>query len=367
MQIDMHYYATYAMARAAGIKADDAHIIAYSAQYVDDSTKNNSKDHKDGGMVYCIATSHHGIAVIKNRIHKLEEQRRVWIPFHFYPGNIGDNLSKKLICQKNSKLVREMFDNHIEKAVSSNHGLHLIGIASHVFEDTFAHYGFSGVSSRNNKVDGGSFKFYDVKDKKILTYINNKFLNFLHKYSPKFLIKNWRKLASGGAEKASGALGHGAVGTYPDRPYLHWSYKYELTKEKSMHNNPETFLEACKELHMFFSKFADKRNNNDKVNHVDFAKIEDKVKKLINMEAKKEDRVAAWKKAINSGDLFDNENIEHINYSPNTWEKMKKDFSKLNKSSDIITQDIYKYHQAAFYHRYYTLKQLLPKYKLVVY
>ena len=31
MQLDMHYYATYAMARAAGIEPDDARIIATSA------------------------------------------------------------------------------------------------------------------------------------------------------------------------------------------------------------------------------------------------------------------------------------------------------------------------------------------------
>jgi len=36
MQEDMHYYGTYAMARAAGLKAAHAKVIAYAAQYVDD-------------------------------------------------------------------------------------------------------------------------------------------------------------------------------------------------------------------------------------------------------------------------------------------------------------------------------------------
>ena len=35
---------------------------------------------------------------------------------------------------------------------------------AHVYADTFSHYGFSGVSSRNNKVDGSSFEL-DVEDK----------------------------------------------------------------------------------------------------------------------------------------------------------------------------------------------------------
>ena len=40
----MHYYGTYAIARAAGLRPTDAQIIAYSAQFVDDSTMTNSKE-----------------------------------------------------------------------------------------------------------------------------------------------------------------------------------------------------------------------------------------------------------------------------------------------------------------------------------
>ena len=37
MQVDMHYYGTYAMARAAGLKADVCKIIATAAEFVDDN------------------------------------------------------------------------------------------------------------------------------------------------------------------------------------------------------------------------------------------------------------------------------------------------------------------------------------------
>nr|VFK43375.1 MAG: hypothetical protein BECKSD772F_GA0070984_11451 [Candidatus Kentron sp. SD]VFK48846.1 MAG: hypothetical protein BECKSD772E_GA0070983_11451 [Candidatus Kentron sp. SD] len=57
MQEDMHFYGTYAMARSAGIPADKAKIIAYAAQYVDDSTANDSDVHKDGGMFETVATA----------------------------------------------------------------------------------------------------------------------------------------------------------------------------------------------------------------------------------------------------------------------------------------------------------------------
>lgn len=38
MQIDMHYYGTVTMAYAAGIEVADAHIIATSAQMVNDNS-----------------------------------------------------------------------------------------------------------------------------------------------------------------------------------------------------------------------------------------------------------------------------------------------------------------------------------------
>ena len=50
MQEDMHYYGTYALARAAGLGVAHARVIAYAAQYVDDATANNSEVHRDGGM-----------------------------------------------------------------------------------------------------------------------------------------------------------------------------------------------------------------------------------------------------------------------------------------------------------------------------
>ena len=49
MQKDMHFWGTYVIARAAGVPSNDAHTIVYAAQYVDDSTKQDSKTHEDGG------------------------------------------------------------------------------------------------------------------------------------------------------------------------------------------------------------------------------------------------------------------------------------------------------------------------------
>lgn len=68
MQEDIHYYGTYAMARAAGLRVEHAKIIAYAAQYVDDFTANNSEVHEDGGMFETVATAHTNSEAIQNAV-----------------------------------------------------------------------------------------------------------------------------------------------------------------------------------------------------------------------------------------------------------------------------------------------------------
>ena len=146
VQEDMHYYGTYAMARAAGLSVQDSKVIAYSAQFVDDSTESDSEVHEDGGMFETIATAHTNKEAIANAVADHLEQRKVWVPFHFFPGGEGDSLSEKLICRKDSELAQKMVRNHLQHAMSegNQYGLELLGIMSHVYEDTFSHYGFRG-------------------------------------------------------------------------------------------------------------------------------------------------------------------------------------------------------------------------------
>lgn len=366
MQEDMHYYGTYALARAAGLEIKHAKIIAYAAQYVDDSTANDSEVHKDGGMFETTATAHTNIEAITNAAADHTEQRKVWVPFHFFPGGEGNTLSEKLKCVKDSQLAQEMVKNHIRHsvAVKDEHGLELMGIMAHVYADTFSHYGFSGVSSRGNKVDGESFEL-DVTNKEVKAYIMGKFTGFLSKYSPMFLIKNFRKFASMGASTATGALGHGAVGTYPDRPFLKWRFVYKKdNKDSGWRNNHDTFLEGCEKIHKAFSEYAVQAGLS--INPLEFSTIKDKISDILSLEANKEGRIEAWKKAINNGDLFKNSDNEALNYSPFFWEQQKNDFDDLGHSHEMINTNVYRFHQAATYHRNYTLKQLLPKYSILV-
>jgi hypothetical protein len=353
MKTDMHYYGTLAIAIAAGIPKEDAEIIAYAAQFTDDSTGEDSAEHRDHGLLYGTSTAHHPIQSFLNRIHRVmkentEEQRKIWVPFHFLPGGKGKTLSEKLLCVKNSPIVQEMFSNNLQAAVKKNFGLELLGITAHVYMDTFAHYGFSGIASSYNEVENGSIEILNNPNTK--KYIEEKFKVFVEKTKASV------------AQMASKALGHAGVATHPDRPYLR--YKFQFTKPRpdsgceSVRNNAETFLEGCRNLHQFFSEFA--RNKYAKQDsYKEFSAIEASVNDIIHNEADCEGRIEAWKK---SGLIADCKP-----YDPNVWQEQKINFSETEFSMNGINTNAYRFHQAAVYHRYYVLKDLLPAHGIAVY
>jgi len=365
MQTDMHYYGTYAMARLAGFTISDAETIAYSAQYVDDSTSNDSDEHEDGGLIYGVATAHHNSEVIKNRLIDKKEQKQVWVPFHFLPGGQGDSVSEKLVCREDSEIAQEMFKNHIRHAVNSKYELQLIGIASHVYADTFSHYGFSGISSSKNKIKAGSIELIDVENKEMEAFLTTKFGRFMKKFAPSMIMDNWRSFAGSFAEKASGALGHGAVETYPDRPFLHWSFNYE-SGGISDRDNPKTFLNGCEKLYNLFVEFGQARDPA----HTplkEFAGVKGVIEGILRSEKVMDDRISCWCEAINTNVLFNSEPNEALSYNKKIWERQKSDFPTLEESSEAAELDVYKFHQAAIYHRYFVLKNLLPKHGIVVF
>ncbi len=371
MQTDMHYYGTYALARMAGFDVTAAETIAYSAQFVDDSTKHDSKYHPDGGLIYGIATAHTAGQVIKNRLVAQIEQRRVWTPFHFLPGGEGDNSEQKLVCVKDSNIAKQMLENHINYASKSAYGLHLMGIACHVYADTFSHYGFSGISSRYNKVHAPIP--LDVKDDTMRAYLENKHSKFIAKYAPNWLLKVKRRVFSRIGEDFSGALGHGAVGTYPDRPYLKWQVTHEETGKTEVRNNLETYIEGCEKLFNLLVNFAQAYNPKSQP-LISFSRVKDKILEILSAELpmnssheKGIGRIGLWKDAITSGDLFPSEQNEALDYDSENWEQQKRDFHRLPSSELGKNLDVYKFYQAATYHRYYVLKELLPKNGIVVF
>jgi hypothetical protein len=358
MQSDMHYYGTYVMARSAGIKAEAAKIIAYSAQFVDDNAKSEEILFKDAGSINAKATAHHAVDV-KN----LDEtdQRQIWVPFHFLPGNEGESFTERLICRKNSKIAQEMCHNALSNG-DKDYILQLIGITAHVFADTFAHYGFSGISSRRNKVINDSIDLIEL-DTEMEKYITEKQKKFKEEHKGG-IFKN---IKSSLIEVVSGALGHGAVATYPDRPYLKWAFKYEEPeKESDLRDNPRTFLEGCEELYNFFKDFVTNNPQYSDGIDIDFTAVKSDVEKVLQTQADKAGRIQAWQTAVKEGKFYDSLGTDIPAYDKEDWLGSAKALDRASDSGKALTENVYKYYKAASYHRNYILRTLLPKHELVI-
>ena len=92
MNKDFHYEGTYCAAIEAGFEEKEARIIAKAAQAVDDCTESFLR--KKGVFDVGVITMETDVLDVfkeleKKDIERLREIRKVWIPFHFLPGNLN--------------------------------------------------------------------------------------------------------------------------------------------------------------------------------------------------------------------------------------------------------------------------------------
>jgi len=222
MQIDFHHAVTYVLARLADFTHEDAAIIAYSAQYVDDAQNRGTIEFTTGKTFDHIASSH-SVYDVKNDLRSSEDYQ-VWVPFHFLPGNNGDEadtgqdlpVDQRLLCQPDSPLATDM----CRAAFETN--LYRLGITTHVYADTWAHQRFSGV--RNH-------------------------INEAHDETHEAVIERIEAFAADIA-----GLGHGAVSGHPDQPFRVWSYR-NCNGNEVTRSNPDIYIQACErifELHVAY-------------------------------------------------------------------------------------------------------------------
>lgn len=345
MQLDMHYYGTYAMARAAGIKPEFAQAIAAAAQYVDDSDT-AKLSLRDGTLLASQATAHHPVDAQNIDPH---DQRMVWIPFHFLPGNEGATFEERLVCRMDSALVHEVIDHALSHATESYAPM-LMGVVAHVYADTFSHYGFCGITSDLNGVDIHSIT-PRIKSTEVLTYVRRKAGDFFEK----------RKADAANLLK----LGHGSVATYPDRPYLRWDFSYLDGRKSGDRDNPTTFLKACEKLHGMFIRFGEAAPFCcDRSTTVLFEGIRSAVTDILIGEETMDARIATWQDYAVKGRLYrDPGPIPEYDAG-----RFGVDMVHLeNYSSEEVTDKfLYRFLFAAKLHRDFVLRDLLPRHGLRV-
>ena len=81
MNIEFHYYLTKYLALEAGFDNNEAEIIAYSSQYVDDNSTQYKIKFPDGSAYENYMTQ------TKSITRPRKQLMRIYLLFHFMPGN----------------------------------------------------------------------------------------------------------------------------------------------------------------------------------------------------------------------------------------------------------------------------------------
>ncbi|NOZ25566.1 MAG: hypothetical protein GXO94_05695 [Nitrospirae bacterium] len=352
MQIDGHHTMTYVAARLAGYGHRQASIIAYSAQYVDDATNSGVICFRNGAMYSRISSAH---KTLDYRNADELANHRVWVPFHFLPGNggkpAGENpegtFIRKLVCHPDSHVARDMLRACVRDH-EKPYALHRLGITMHVYADSWSHQGFAGVNHEINEVD-------DLRS-------NNKSMdrNFLNKIANFFISESF-------------PLGHGAALSYPDLPFLEWEYRNGMD-EKVPRNNPELFMEAvdkmCRAMQCFRKLDLDMNiESAPGLPEKDARKILSLIKS--NRDKNGEKRHARWIEEIGKGRFsFGPAVIEYKAKGQGSWKHRAigqlaasdtgREVFKFKKS--FLSSNWKYFHDALQAHRFDILHDVLPKY-----
>ncbi len=350
MQIDFHHAVTYVTARIAGFPHEDAEIIAYSAQYVDDATCSGPVCFNNGARYHRISSAH-VMWDPKNLVDG--DNREVWLPFHFLPGNgnlEGDatpegKFINKLICLPDSPVAKDM----VKAAICDRdkpYGLHRLGIVMHVYADTWAHQQFAGVLHEVNEVEKaretgktGVFKNLDT------------FLGDL-------------------LDDAIPALGHGRANILPDMPFLSWQYK-NGRKEPVSRNNTEEFCKAADRMCVAMKQYlaGDPEAKVTGLDEANLAAMKQLFKSIREKDGNK--RHKQWLNAISdgtfkAGDTPIAEELVYNDKGRNSWKAealgSAVELPEYEYNDGFLTSNWKRFHDALQMHRLTVSHEILPKY-----
>lgn len=213
MDKDFHFGTIYVLSRWAQFGSYNSLVIATASQFVDDNIETISGEKRTSGH-----------AVLDN-LTNFDENNDVWIPFHFLPGLLGEKWDEKLICRKNSELAQRMMNELPVVDVDDSVSVLRLGIALHVYADTWAHQGFSGMPSLDNNVTN-----LQPKTKSIEDFIENHTI-----------------------QTGALPLGHMEAVHLPDRPYMQWGCTPQFPEGR---NNWDEFMDACHEIYKILTQIS---------------------------------------------------------------------------------------------------------------
>jgi hypothetical protein len=371
VQIDFHHAVTYVVARWAGFPAVEAEIVAHSAQYVDDATTSGEIWFDNGGSYERISSAH---KIYDYRNMGDLSNHRVWIPFHFLPGNLGEARPKRppdlsraefverSITRPNSQPARDIMSAVVLRQ-NRPYALHRLGIAAHVYCDTWAHQGFVGYRDRINLATEISAN--DAHHEKTFAQRFEDFFGHgLEVAEEKFIGESL-------------PLGHGVVLSYPDRPYLVWSYR-NGRGNLIERDNPAAFADAAANLHQWFCRYRDHAKRGRDAIPMEYP-LPDAFPVLAKMLAetndeRKQDRHAKWLRAIGDGTFGFSDELTYVESGPGSWRDVA-----LGNADDAASSEDHPiacppaffashwklFHDALQAHRFFVLYEMLPAYGIL--
>ena len=340
MQIDFHFYAIYALSRLAGINEIDSKRIAYSSQHTDDAKYDHELIFKSGGR-YKQEMSAHKFIDLESLTKATAYD--IFIPFHFLPGVEGDSFDEKLICRQNSLPAQEMLEDTL-KTLDKPYGMHRLGIALHIYADTWSHQNFVGLINDYNSIedlDGEGYPFQlNLKDQ-------------LYKLSP--------------------PIGHGKVWKYPDIPFIKWNYKYYNGEDSGEIDNLTRTLDAAKHIYEFLVERVREVSKDIFVSEpMPWDEVKIKLSEILSKPGELEHIEKLWQEKFIEGYFGFNTDIT---YDDREW---FREAIEVYRDEYYVYHEIYdkkanfeksewKYFQDALtYHKFYIKHELLSKYEIFI-
>jgi len=147
VNVEFHYYLLNFICRKAGFAEQDAHLIAYASQFVDNNIFTYEVD-TASATYRTVPTQNWGF-------WSVDTPRDVYIPFHFFPGDPDfpgaariDGRTNPLNCTPDSPGAKQLLI-----AALKSRDPYRIGIALHTYADTWAHQNFTGIREEWNVCD----------------------------------------------------------------------------------------------------------------------------------------------------------------------------------------------------------------------
>ena len=341
MQKDFHFYAIYVLCRCNGMSPENPRKVAYASQHTDDAKYEHALDFENGGRFQQVLSARR---FIHPEVFSLDTQYRIYAPFHFIPGNQGNRFQERMVCGQHIEIAQQMV-REVANLKGKPYQLHRLGIALHVYADTWSHQDFSGLQTELN----------DVKEIDVINEGTVGISRFFTDFSRNI------------AESLIPRIGHAEDATLPDEPYREWTFYHKCHKRSIHRKNWFICQDTCRASYKEIKSFLTKNHECRDEKPIPGGNIKSVVTNLLRQKGDLEERCGNWFEKINlSGFGFPCQPVEKdLSYDDREWfrtaveVKTVDETEKYYRKDDFHLSDWKHFHDAAASHRFFVLQESL--------